>query len=97
MRRIVCSLIIAMVPLTAMAQQAPAADSTPAVAAPAAKPPRHTDAGGPITRDAYVKRAADAAGKRFDAIDVEHKGVLTRAQIRAWHQAHHRAAKPAAQ
>ena len=95
MRRIVCSLIIALVPLSAMAQPAPAANP-PAATAPA-KPAHRTEAAGPITRDAYVRRAADAAGKRFDAMDVNHKGVLTRAEIKAWHQGRKQKSTPAAQ
>ncbi len=42
-----------------------------------------------ITRAQFVQRAAEAAGRRFDAMDTTHAGVLTRAQMRAWRQAHH--------
>jgi hypothetical protein len=55
-----------------------------------------------ITRDQYIQQAmqratatnrdpqqaAQHAGAVFDEIDVNHTGVLTRAQIRAWQQAH---------
>ena len=42
----------------------------------------------PITRDQFVQRAAEMAGRRFDEIDTSHAGVITRDQIRAWRQAH---------
>ena len=48
-----------------------------------------------ITRDEFVQRAAEMAGRRFDEIDTTHAGVITRDQLRAWRQAH--AAQPGAQ
>jgi hypothetical protein len=62
--------------------------------------------GGAITRAQYVQRAmqrasagghnpqvaAQRAGAVFDQIDVYHTGVITRAQLRAWRQAHARPA-----
>ena len=41
-----------------------------------------------ITRDQYVQRAADMAGRRFDEIDASHTGAISRDQLRAWRQAH---------
>jgi hypothetical protein len=55
-----------------------------------------------ITRDQYIQRAmqraaalnrdpqraAQRAGAVFDQIDVNHSGVITQAQLRAWRQAH---------
>ena len=48
-----------------------------------------------ITRDEFVQRAAEMAGRRFDEIDTSHAGVITRDQLRAWRQAH--ATQPGAQ
>jgi hypothetical protein len=59
-----------------------------------------------ITRDQYVQRAmqhaaaanrdpqraAQRAAGVFDQIDVNHSGVITQAQLRAWRQAHARPA-----
>ncbi len=39
---------------------------------------------GVISRDQYVQRAAVAASQRFDAIDTNHTGYITREQIRAY-------------
>jgi len=103
MRRILCSLIIALVPLSAMAQpaipNATAPIGAPNTALATPRPAAHPAdaAAGTITRDAYVRRASDAAGKRFDAMDVTHKGTLSRAEIKAWRQAHRRNPTPAAQ
>jgi hypothetical protein len=63
-------------------------------------------AAGWITRDQFVQRAtqhaaaanrdpqraAQRAGAVFDQIDVNHTGVITQAQLRAWRQAHARPA-----
>ena len=43
---------------------------------------------GVITRDQFIQRATQVAAQRFDAIDANHTGVVTRAQLRAWRQAH---------
>jgi len=42
-----------------------------------------------LTRDAFVQRATEAAGKRFDQIDTNHDGVLSQEERRAW-QSNHR-------
>ncbi len=73
MRLAFTAAVLSLLSLSAMAQSAP--------------PPGGFGAGG-ITRDQFVQRAAEAAGRRFDAIDTSHAGVITRAQIRAWHDAH---------
>ena len=44
--------------------------------------------GATITREQFVQHAAEAAGRRFEAIDVNRTGTITRAQLRAWRQAH---------
>ena len=43
---------------------------------------------GVISRDQYVQRAAVAASQRFDAIDTNHTGYITREQIRAYVMQH---------
>jgi hypothetical protein len=62
-------------------------DSAPA-AAPAAPPPDG------ISRDDYIAKARDAAEKRaatrFDAMDANHDGVLTKEEIAAYRAAHAR-------
>ena len=56
-------------------------------------PPPSAGAGGPpppgaISREEYIaraqQRAAQQAGARFDQIDANHTGYITRAQIRAF-------------
>jgi hypothetical protein len=41
-----------------------------------------------ITREEFVQRAAQMAGRRFDMIDTAHTGTVTMAQLRAWREAH---------
>ncbi len=49
-----------------------------------------------ITRDQFVQRRAEMAGRQFDAIDTNHAGTITRDQIRAFRQTHgHAGAGPA--
>jgi len=43
-----------------------------------------------LTRDAFVQRATEAAGKRFDQIDTNHDGVLSQEEQRAWRSNHQR-------
>jgi len=75
-------------PWAAVAQTPPPA-APPSAAAPAAPA---NPAG--ITRDEYIQRAQDRAGKaaaaRFDEMDANHDGVLTRDELRAYHAAHPR-------
>jgi hypothetical protein len=52
---------------------------------------------GVITRDQFIQRATNAAGRVFDAIDVGHTGSITRAQLRAWRQSHQGAGRAQAQ
>ena len=73
MRAALATLFLAL-PLSAMAQPAPTG----------APPPDR----GVITRDQFIQRAVQMAGQRFDAIDTNHTGSITRAQLRAWRQAH---------
>jgi hypothetical protein len=78
MVRLAPAAFVALLPLAALAQTAPA-------------PP------GAMTREQFVQRAADMAGRRFDEIDTSHAGVITRDQLRAWRQAHAGRATPPAQ
>jgi hypothetical protein len=64
----------------------PGAPSGPPPGAPSGPPP-----GGPggaprgaISRDQFVQQRAEAAGRLFDQIDVNHTGYITRAQLRAF-------------
>jgi hypothetical protein len=41
-----------------------------------------------MTREQFVQRGAEMAGRRFDEIDTGHTGTITRDQIRAWRQSH---------
>ena len=65
--------LLALLPLCAQAQPAPGQATGPART---------------ITREQFVQRASEIAGRRFDAIDTAHSGVVTRDQIRAFRQAH---------
>ena len=71
--RLTLATLLFAAPLAAMAQPAPSGP-----------PPAPTR--GVITRDQFVQRAATMAGQRFDAIDVNHTGSITRAQLRAWRE-----------
>ncbi len=80
MRAILAVLTLAALPLAATAQPAPPVQATPGQA-PAG-------AGRAITRDQFVQRAAEMAGRRFDQIDTNHTGTITRSQLHAFRQAH---------
>jgi hypothetical protein len=58
---------------------APAASGT---AAPAATRPRG------MTRDQFIQRVTENAGRHFDEMDANHDGVLEPSELRAWRQAH---------
>jgi hypothetical protein len=66
----------------------PAMAPAPSAAAPAATAPDG------ISRDDYIAKARDEAAKRagdrFDAMDANHDGILTKAEIAAYHAAHAR-------
>jgi hypothetical protein len=66
--------------------QSPAPPSAPA-AAGSPQP-------GAISRADYIKQAADRAALRFDRMDVNHTGYLTREQMREYRLAHRRLRKP---
>jgi hypothetical protein len=79
------AVALALVPGSVFAQAGPPSDTggpPPSAAAGGPRPP------GAISRDEYIareqQRAAQRAGARFDEIDVNHTGYITRAQIRAF-------------
>jgi hypothetical protein len=83
----------ALVLLAAVAAMPAAAQTPPASSPPAGAPPGAAAAAPPpgaISREDYIKRAADRAAARFDRIDANHTGYLTREQIRAYYLAHRR-------
>jgi hypothetical protein len=41
-----------------------------------------------VTRDQFVQRATQNAGRRFDEMDTNHDGILERSEVQAWRQAH---------
>src|ERR1700721_1369839 len=71
------------------ASPAPAA---PSPAAPAAVPPGMP--AGSMTRDQYIQRAQERAGRaaaaRFDQMDANHDGILTPDETKAYRAAHPR-------
>lgn len=73
MRRLVLIAVLAAAPFAAMAQSS----------APQKPGPDQT-----ITRQQFIDHASARAGKRFDAIDTNHTGVITVAQLRAFRHAH---------
>ncbi len=73
------AVLLAAAPLAALAQPAtaPATSGAPATASET------------MTRDQFLARATDRAGRMFDAIDVNHTGSVTGEQVRAYMHAHH--------
>jgi hypothetical protein len=80
---------------------AAAAQSTAPAPAPPSEPPSASTPLPPasegISRDDYIAKARDAAAKRaatrFDDMDADHNGVLTRDEIAAYRAAHPRRKK----
>jgi hypothetical protein len=89
MTRTALASIVAAVLLSPVAW---AADVTPTTGAKSAQAettapkPKRARAPSEMTRDQYVDRARDAAGKRFDAMDANHDGKLTTAERRAYNK-----------
>jgi hypothetical protein len=77
-----------MAPAPATSEPPTAPSPAPAAAAPATTP-----APDGISRDDYIAKARAAAEKRaaahFDEMDANHDGILTKAEIAAYH-AHHK-------
>jgi hypothetical protein len=84
---------VSLLPATALAQTGP---QTAAVDSAASASPATAGAGG-ITREQYMQRAQERAGRRaaarFDQMDTNHDGVLDRAEMRAWRAEHPRRAR----
>jgi len=99
MRGFPIAALMIMLSSAAIAQTM-ATPATPPPAGAAATPPAASSApaAAGITRDDYIQRAQDRAGKaaakRFDAMDADHDGVLTKDEIAAYRDAHSRK-KPA--
>jgi hypothetical protein len=87
--------------------QTPTAPTTPSAPPPTmapppapAEPPAATAATAPapegISRDDYIAKARDVAGKRaatrFDEMDANHDGILTKQEIAAYRAVHSRKA-----
>jgi hypothetical protein len=91
MRGIPIAALIIMVSSAAIAQTPPAGPATPPAAPPSATA---TPAADGISRDEYIARYRDAAVRRaearFDAMDANHDGILTKDEIAAYHADHPR-------
>ncbi len=89
---IAACVALALTPAATLAQTTP---SSPPAGETTTGPPSAKLNG--LTREIYIQRAeqraARRAGERFDEMDADHDGVLTRDEIRAWHQAHPRHAR----
>ena len=76
------------------------AQTTPAASTPAAKPGRgiYAERGpdGSITRQAWMAAADARATARFDALDTNHDGILTKAELSAGRKPRQAAAPKAA-
>jgi hypothetical protein len=83
-------------PATAPAASPATAPSAETPAPTAAAPPAATPAPEGISRDDYIAKARDAAEKRaatrFDEMDANHDGVLTKDEIAAYRAAHRKKA-----
>jgi hypothetical protein len=88
-------IALALIPTAAFAQYGPPGgqsgpppgEAGPPSGGPGGPPPGPSGGAAPpgaITREQFVQRRAEAAGRQFDEIDVNHLGYITRAQLRAW-------------
>jgi len=82
---VIFSLLALFCPAIAAAQSPPAGAPTTQGAATTGPgtAPAPKKGGGDITRDAFIERAKNSAGKRFDQMDANHDGVLSAAERRA--------------
>jgi hypothetical protein len=83
------AIALALAPSAAFAQAGPGGAPPSGPGAAAAPPP------GAISRDQFIQRHAEAAGRLFDQIDTNHTGYITRAQLGDFMRAR-RAAQPLA-
>jgi len=75
------ALAAVLISSAALAQTSPPAGSPPAATSAAGGAPG-------MTRDEYVRRATERAGKHFDRMDTNHNGILEQSEIDAWKAAH---------
>jgi hypothetical protein len=98
MRAPALALVIALglVPAAAFAQAGPPGGPPPGTpeAAPPGGPGGPPPPPGAITREQFIARAEAAAARRFDEIDTNHFGYITRAQLRAFNAAQRRGPPP---
>ena len=92
MRGIPIVALMIMLSSAAIAQTPSPPGAPPPDSAPAAAPASPAPQG--ISRDDYIAKARDAAEKRaatrFDAMDANHDGILTKDEIAAYRAAHAR-------
>jgi hypothetical protein len=85
---------LAIVVMLGLGGVAAAQSPAPAPAAPSEPPTTLPPASEGVSRDDYIAKARDAAAKRaatrFDEMDANHDGVLTRDEIAAYRAAHPR-------
>jgi hypothetical protein len=96
MRSIVIAALAAvfLLPVAAFAQAVPQT----AAAVAGALPSTAAESSGGITREEYIRRAEERAGRRaagqFDGMDTNHDGFLDPAEMRVWRSQHSRQAQP---
>jgi hypothetical protein len=80
-------IALALAPSAAFAQAA--APGGPPPSGPGGPPPGGgaPPPPGAFTRDQFIQQRAEQAGQVFDRIDTDHKGYITRAQLRAFMRA----------
>src|SRR5271166_3833668 len=91
---------LSLLPATTLAQTSPQAaaapPSTPSASPQTSEKSAPSSPGG-ITREQYIQRIEERAGRRaaaqFDQMDTDHNGVLEPAEIRAWRSQHPRRAR----
>jgi hypothetical protein len=81
-------IALVLAPAAALAQAGPpGGPAGPPPESSGGPPPEGPGASRPpgaIGRDQFVQQRAEAAGRLFDRIDVNHTGYITRAQLRAF-------------
>jgi hypothetical protein len=92
----ICFVIaLALAPSLAFAQAASPAGAPPSeTGGPPPGGPKASPPPGAISRDQFIQRRAEAAGRLFDQIDTNHTGYITGAQLRAFMLAHRPAPAP---
>jgi hypothetical protein len=98
MRGLPVAALVLLLSRVVLAQTpAPSVTTRPADTPSATPPAAASPAPDGIGRDDYIAKARDAAAKRaatrFDAMDANHDGVLTKSEIAAYRAAHSRKKK----